>query len=171
LTSGYIPLSAVAAPKEIVDILYSKGRSFMHAQTFAHHPVSCAAGVATLEYIKTNNLLSKCNSSGTLLGETLSSISSDRDVGDIRGKGLLIGIEFVQDKDTKTTFPRELGYTEKFVEVALKRGLVVWPNVGHADGIKGDLILLAPPFIINQEDISLISSVLSETLEEMKKSS
>ena len=169
LTSGYIPLSAVAAPKEIVDILYNKGRSFMHAQTFAHHPVGCAAGVATLEYIKTNNLLSKCNSSGTLLGETLSSISLDRDVGDIRGKGLLIGIEFVQDKDTKTTFARELGYTEKFVAVALKRGLVVWPNVGHANGINGDLILLAPPFIINQEEISLISSVLSETLEEMKK--
>ncbi len=171
LTSGYIPLSAVAAPKKIVDILYSKGRSFMHAQTFAHHPVGCAAGVATLEYIKTHNLLPKCNSSGILLKETLFSISSDRDVGDIRGKGLLIGIEFVQDKNTKKTFLRELGYTEKFVTVALKRGLVVWPNVGHAGGINGDLILLAPPFIINPEEITFISSVLSETLEEMKKNS
>ncbi len=169
LTSGYIPLSAVAAPGEIVDILYSKGRSFLHAQTFAHHPVGCAAGVATLDYIKNNNLLLKCNASGTLLKETISSISSDNDVGDIRGKGLLIGIEFVQNKESKTAFPRELRYAEKFVANALNKGLVVWPNVGHADGINGDLILLAPPFIIEQEEVSLISRVLSETLEEMKK--
>jgi len=169
LTSGYIPLSAIAAPKEIVDILYSKGRSFMHAQTFAHHPVGCAAGVATLDYIKNNNLLLKCNTKGTLLKETISSISSDNDVGDIRGKGLLIGIEFVQDKDSRSPFPRELAYAEKFVANALKKGLVVWPNVGHADGINGDLILLAPPFIIEQEEVSLISRVLNETLEEMKQ--
>ena len=169
LTSGYIPLSAVAAPDRIVDILYSKGRSFMHAQTFAHHPVGCAAGVATLDYIKNNNLLLKCNTLGTLLKETISSISSDNDVGDIRGKGLLIGIEFVQDKDSRTPFPRELDYAGKFVANALKNGLVVWPNVGHADGINGDLILLAPPFIIEQEEVSLINRVLNETLEEMKK--
>ena len=169
LSGGYIPLSAVAAPRKIVDVLYANGRSFMHAQTFAHHPVGCASGVATLEYIKSNNLLQKCNSSGTLLKETLSPLSSTRDVGDIRGKGLLIGIEFVQDKETKKAFPREWGYTEKFVSIALERGLVVWPNVSHADGIDGDLILLAPPFIIGQEEISSIHSVLNETLEEMKK--
>jgi adenosylmethionine-8-amino-7-oxononanoate aminotransferase len=168
LTSGYIPLSAVAAPGEIVDILYSKGRSFMHAQTFAHHPVGCAAGVATLDYIKNNNLLLKCKNLGTLLKETISSISSNNDVGDIRGKGLLIGIEFVQDKDSRAPFPRELGYAEKFVACALKKGLVVWPNVGHADGIDGDLILLAPPFTIEQEEASLIYRVLNETIEEMK---
>jgi adenosylmethionine-8-amino-7-oxononanoate aminotransferase len=169
LTSGYIPLSAIAVPREIVDILYSKNRSFLHAQTFAHHPVGCAAGIATLEYIETNNLLQKCNIAGTLLKETISSLSSESNVGDIRGKGLLVGIEFVQDKDAKTPFPRELSYTEKFVAKTLKKGLVVWPNVGHADGINGDLILLAPPFIIEQEEVSLINRVLGETLEEMKK--
>jgi adenosylmethionine-8-amino-7-oxononanoate aminotransferase len=169
LTSGYIPLSAVAVRGEIVDVLYSKGRSFMHAQTFAHHPVGCAAGVATLDYIKDNNLLLKCNTMGTLLKETISSISSDNDVGDIRGKGLLIGIEFVQERNEKTAFPRELSYAEKFVAIALKKGLVVWPNVGHADGINGDLILLAPPFIIEKDEISLISRVLNQTLDEMKK--
>jgi adenosylmethionine-8-amino-7-oxononanoate aminotransferase len=169
LTSGYIPLSAIAAPEEIVNIIYSKGRSFMHAQTFAHHPVGCAAGIATLDYIKNHDLLVKCNTSGTLLKETISSISSDRDVGDIRGKGLLVGIEFVQDKDAKTPFPRKLCYTEKFVAKTLKKGLVVWPNIGHADGINGDLILLAPPFIVEKEEVSLIYRVLNETLEEMKK--
>lgn len=169
LTSGYIPLSAVAAPEEIVDILYSKGRSFMHAQTFAHHLVGCAAGVATLDYIKSNNLLQKCNTAGTLIKETLSSLSPESNVGDIRGKGLLVGIEFVHDKDAKTPFARELGYAEKFVAKALKKGLIVWPNVGHADGINGDLIILAPPFIIEQEEVNLINRVLGETLEEMKK--
>jgi adenosylmethionine-8-amino-7-oxononanoate aminotransferase len=168
LASGYVPLSAIAVPKGIVDAIYRKNRSFMHAQTFAHHPVACAAGITTLDYIKNNNLLQKCNTAGNLLMDALSSLSSDRDVGDIRGKGLLIGIEFVQDKNEKTPFPRELGYTEKFLSSAMKKGLVLWPNVGHADGINGDMVLLAPPFIIEEEEVSLISQILRETLDGIK---
>jgi len=168
LTGGYGPLSALAARKEIVDTIYSHGRSFLHAQTFAHHPVGCAAGVATLAFIEKNRLLEKCNEMGHLLKENLLSLESDNHVGDIRGQGLLLGIEFVRDKSGKKPFPREYMYNEKFLDNALKRGLVLWSHVGHADGINGDLILLAPPFTIGLKEILKIKEILSETLEEMK---
>jgi len=167
LTGGYVPLSALAARNEIVDTIYANGRSFLHAQTFAQHPVGCAAGIATLTFIEKKGLIKKCNKMGTLLKKNLSSFSADKHVGDIRGQGLLFGIEFVQKKKNGTPFPREYRYTEKFLEEALKRGLVLWPHVGHADGKSGDLILLAPPFTIAPTEILEIKEILSETLEEM----
>lgn len=168
LTGGYFPLSALAVRKNIVDLIHEKGKSFLHFQTFTHHPVGCAAGVVTLSYIKNHNLLEKCSKMGSSLFKELSSLCTHPHVGDIRGEGLLIGIEFVQEKETKKPFPREARYTENFTLKAIKKGLVLWPNVGHADGVNGDLILVAPPFIIGQNEISQILHLLRETLLEMK---
>lgn len=168
LTSGYFPLSALAVRKNIVDLIFKKSKSFLHFQTFAHHPLGCAAGVVTLSYIKNHNLLEKCSKVGSLLFEELSSLRTHPYVGDIRGKGMLIGIEFVQEKGTKKPFPREMRYAENFTLEAIKKGLVLWPNAGHADGVNGDLILVAPPFIIGQNEISQIVHLLRETLLGMK---
>jgi len=168
LTSGYFPLSALAAKKEIVDSLFEKEKSFLHFQTFAHHPVGCAAGMVTLDYIKNHNLLERCSQTGDLLRKELSPLMDHPHVGDIRGEGLLNGIEFVQEKDAKKPFPREKKYAENFILEALKNGLVLWPNIGHADGINGDLVLLAPPFIISQEEVSQIVHLLGKTLDEIK---
>jgi adenosylmethionine-8-amino-7-oxononanoate aminotransferase len=169
LTSGYVPLSAVATSSEIVDAIHEKGRSFLHAQTFAHHPVGCAAGVATLSYITENNLLERCRSMGSLLLDALASFHSKSHVGDVRGRGLLVGIEFVRDKNTKTPFDRDIQFVEMFIDCAQENGLVLWPNVGHADGRNGDLVLLAPPFVVSEEDISQIKNILGKTLEEVNK--
>ncbi len=168
LTSGYFPMSALAAKKEIVDSLFERGKSFLHFQTFAHHPVGCAAGMVTLDHIKKHNLLSRCSEMGSLLHKSLLPLLDHPHVGDIRGEGLLIGIEFVQEKDTKKPFPRDKKYAENFVRKALKNGLVVWPNIGHADGENGDLVLVAPPFIISQDEIMQIVDLLGKTLEGMK---
>jgi adenosylmethionine-8-amino-7-oxononanoate aminotransferase len=168
LTSGYFPLSALAAKKEIVDSIYEKGKNFLHFQTFSHHPVGCAAGVATLEYIKKHYLLEKCSDMGVLLRRELHSLHAHPNVGDIRGEGLLIGIEFVQSKNTKTPFPRGKKYAENFIHKALNNGLVLWPNIGHADGKSGDLVLVAPPFVIGREEIFRIVDLLGKTLEDMK---
>jgi adenosylmethionine-8-amino-7-oxononanoate aminotransferase len=168
LTSGYSPLSALAVNKEIVDSIFERGKSFLHFQTFAHHPVGCAAGMESLDYIKKHNLLSRCSEMGRLMHKKLSPLLDHPHVGDIRGEGLLIGIEFVQEKDTKMPFPRERKYIENFILKALKNGLVLWPNTGHADGINGDLILLAPPFIIGQDEIMQLVDLLGKTLEDMK---
>jgi adenosylmethionine-8-amino-7-oxononanoate aminotransferase len=168
LTSGYFPLSAIAVKNDITNSIYEKGESFLHFQTFSHHPVGCAAGLAALDLIKNHNLLEKCSELGRMMFKDISSLLDHPHVGDIRGKGMLIGIEFVQNKKTKAPFPRSEKYAEKFILKAIKKGLVLWPNVGHADGINGDLIILAPPFIIGQDEITQILNILREILSEME---
>jgi adenosylmethionine-8-amino-7-oxononanoate aminotransferase len=171
LTSGYFPLSAVAAKRELVEAIFKRGHNYLHAQTFAHHAVGCAAGLATLDYLDRHDLVAACARSGPALLEKLSGLRSHPHVGDIRGKGLLIGIEFVKDKKTKTPFPRKQRYVERFLAKALEKGLVLWPNVGHSDGTNGDLVMVAPPFVIKTKEISLISEKIGSALAEMERMS
>jgi adenosylmethionine-8-amino-7-oxononanoate aminotransferase len=169
LTSGYAPLSAVAAKKGLVDSLFKRGKSFLHAQTFAHHPVGCAAAAATLDYLRKHGLIDACARMGTTLFQRLSGLRSRPHLGDIRGRGLLIGIEFVQNRTKKTPFPRARKYVEQFVQKCLEKGLVIWPNIGHADGTNGDLVMVAPPFIVTSKEIALIEERLGSALAEMEK--
>jgi adenosylmethionine-8-amino-7-oxononanoate aminotransferase len=159
----------VAAKRELVEAIFKRGHNYLHAQTFAHHPVGCAAGLATFDYLQKHDLIAACARSGLALFEKLSDLRSHPHVGDIRGKGLLIGIEFVKDKKKKTPFPRKIRYVERFVAKALEKGLVLWPNVGHGDGTNGDLVLVAPPFIIKNREISLISEKIESALAEMER--
>lgn len=167
ITSGYFPLSALAVKKDIVDSISNRRRSFLHAQTYSHHPVGCAAGLATLDFIKKNKLVEQSSKMGEALREELSSLLSHPQVGDIRGRGLFLGIEFVEVKKTKKPFAREKKYVERLLSKAMEKGLILWPNVGQADGLNGDLILIAPPFIINLKEISQIYDILGKILEEM----
>jgi len=167
LTSGYFPLSAVAAKAALLEPIFMHGKNFLHAQTFAHHPVGCAAGLATLDLIVERNLVSACARSGRTLLAELGALLDHPHVGDVRGRGLLIGVEFVADKKKKTPFPRAKQYAERFVSRALELGLVLWPNIGQADGTNGDLVMVAPPFTIGTREIALIRKRLEETLRDM----
>ncbi|MEW5900667.1 MAG: aspartate aminotransferase family protein [Acidobacteriota bacterium] len=169
LTGGYFPLSALAVKKEIVAQIQAKGRNFLHAQTYSHHPVGCAVGLAALDYIDQHDLVERSAARGEQLLVELSPLFSHPRVGDIRGKGLLIGVEFVEEKAEKKPFPRAKRYAETFFEECLAEGLVVWPNVGQADGTNGDLILLAPPFIVEPEELTLIVEKLGRVLARMSK--
>jgi adenosylmethionine-8-amino-7-oxononanoate aminotransferase len=169
LTSGYFPLSAVAAPEKLFDPIWKKGRSFLHAQTFAHHPVGCAAGLVTLAYLDRNDLIARCVRAGKQLKGALDRFAGHPHVGDVRGKGLLLAVEFVRDKKRKTPFKREEKYAEAFGAEALNRGLVLWPNVGQADGTNGDLVMVAPPFIIGEEGIAELREKIEATLAEMER--
>jgi hypothetical protein len=169
LTSGYFPLSAVAAKKSLLDPIGKKGKNFLHAQTFAHHPVGCATGLATLDYLGDHDLIRLCAQAGKRLKRRLEELRDHPHVGDIRGKGLLLGVEFVRDKKKKTPFPRQKKYVEAFIANALASGLVLWPNIGHADGTNGDLVMVAPPFVVREEEISEILEKIELTLALMEK--
>ena len=169
LTGGYFPLSAVASKREIVDTLFKKGKSFLHAQTFSHHPVGCAAGVAALGYVQKRRLVERCARVGKDFLKTISGLRSHPHVGDVRGKGLLVGVEFVQDKESRTPFPRRRQYAEKLLAKAMDKGLVLWWNTGQADGVNGDLVLLAPPYTVASKDIALIRDKMEDVLSEMDK--
>ncbi len=168
INGGVIPLSAVVAKKEIVDVLAQTSGYFNHAQTYSHTPVICAVGLATVRYLKKNHLVERCAEMGEVLIQKLSQLREYPVVGDIRGKGLMAAVEFVKDRFTKAPFPRGEKFAERFTEKAFQNGLILWPNVGNADGTNGDLIMLAPPFTVTQEEISEIVTLLKKTLEQMK---
>jgi adenosylmethionine-8-amino-7-oxononanoate aminotransferase len=153
ISGGYAPLSAVVAPERILDVLARGSGGLMHAQTFSHHPVMCAAGVATVRYLREHRLVERCAAMGPVLHSELQSLLALPHVGDVRGRGLLAGVEFVLDPETREPFPRAAKFAETFVDCALDAGLVLWPNVGHADGERGDLVMIAPPFVITPGEI------------------
>ena len=153
IAGGYVPLSAVAAPRRIIDVLAHGSGSLMHAQTFSHHAVLCAAGLATVRYLREHALVSRCARMGRVFHERLAALLELPHVGDVRGRGLLAGIELVLDRDTRAPFPRSAKVAERFTESAQRAGLVVWPNTGHVNGTDGDIIMLAPPFIIEPAQI------------------
>jgi len=165
LSGGYVPLSAVVTRKKIIDPIANGSGSLKHAQTFSHSPAICAAGLAAVRHIKKHGLVQRSADMGAVLHRKLRALLELPSVGDVRGLGLLAGIEFVADKKTKAPFPRSLKFAESFVSAALDAGLVVWPNVGHADGENGDLVMVAPPFTVSESEIDEIVARFKTALE------
>jgi adenosylmethionine-8-amino-7-oxononanoate aminotransferase len=164
IAGGYVPLSAVVTSHRIRDPIARGSGALAHAQTFSHHPVLCAAGVATLRHLRERRLIERCAEMGRLLHRRLQALRALPFVGDVRGRGLLAGVEFVADGTTREPLPRSVRFAERFTEAALEEGLVVWPNVGHADGRNGDLAMLAPPFIVTEDQIDEMLELFARAL-------
>jgi adenosylmethionine-8-amino-7-oxononanoate aminotransferase len=164
IAGGYVPLSAVVTSRRIAGALAEGSGALAHAQTFSHHAVLCAAGVATLRYLRERRLVERCAEMGRLLHRRLAELGGLPLLGDVRGRGLLAGLEFVADPVTREPLPRSARFAESLTEAALEEGLVVWPNVGHADGHSGDLVMLAPPFIVTEDQIDEMLELLSRAL-------
>jgi adenosylmethionine-8-amino-7-oxononanoate aminotransferase len=164
IAGGYVPLSAVVAPRRLADALARGSGALLHAQTFSHHAALCAAGVATLRYLRDHALIERCAAIAPAFHDRLAALRDLPCVGDVRGRGLLAAVEFVADPATRAPFPRAARFAETFAEAALEAGLVVWPNVGQADGVNGDLAMLAPPFVVSQGEIDLIVQRFGEAL-------
>lgn len=165
ITGGYAPLAAVLAPKRLLDPIASGSGALLHAQTFVHHPLSCAAGLAALEYLERHELLARCRSLGRGLTERLALLGDHPMVGDIRTTGLLAAVELVRDRQTREPFQHAERMAERVTRAAFEAGLVVWPNTGQADGTAGDLILLAPPFVITEDELDQLVRRLGQALE------
>ena len=159
LSSGYAPLGAVIANKKVVDAIAAGSGAFLHGFTYNAHPLSLAAGRAVLRYLKSRNLVAAADSStneatGSVLRRSLEKLRSNDSVGDVRGIGLLWGIEFVADKETKKPMLPEKNFAGKLGQAAAKRGLLVYPMQGCVDGDAGDHLLIAPPAVITLEQIT-----------------
>ncbi len=142
----------------------------MHAQTYSHHPVACAAGLAAVRYLKEHKLVERCAEIGRELQRRLAALRRLPYVGDVRGRGLLAGVEFVEDKATRAPFPRAAKFAETFTEAAQVEGLIIWPNVGQADGTNGDLVMIAPPFIITERGIEELVERFTAAMERTVRS-
>jgi adenosylmethionine-8-amino-7-oxononanoate aminotransferase len=167
ISGGYAPLAAVAAPRRLLDRIALASGGLLHAQTFSHTPMMCAAGVAAIRYIGAHDLVGRSKRLGCVLHERLRALREHPHVGDIRGRGLLAGVELVADRDTRAPFARSAKVAERLTQAAQQAGLMVWPNVGHVDGTDGDIVVIAPPFIITEAEIDEIVSRLRRALEEI----
>jgi adenosylmethionine-8-amino-7-oxononanoate aminotransferase len=166
ISSGYTPLGATIVHERVYDIFAkAKRSSFFLGYTYGGNPLSCAAGLAVLRYIQKNALVERAARMGAHLFRRFETLKEIPIVGDIRGKGLLLGIELVQDAQ-KTPFPRSKKVAESIVRKAFERGLILLPGHGLQDGVVGDLLMMAPPFIIQEGEIDELYRVLSKIIEE-----
>jgi hypothetical protein len=160
IASGYAPLGAVLVSPRVVEAFERGSGAFIHGFTYQAHPVSTAAGNAVLDYLEAHKLFDRVTSAAGNLRGALAPLQAHPNVGDIRGLGLLLGIEFVRDKATREPFPRDQNIAEKIRQVCLEKNVLVYPIQGCVDGLRGDHILLAPPFTISPEECALIAHAL-----------
>ena len=166
LGAGYQPIGAVLAQGAIVERLRHGSGSFLHGHTYIGHPVAAAAALAVQEVIERDGLLQQVQRRGATLKRMLGDVFGQHEhVGDIRGRGLFVGIELVQDRATKEPFAPQRRLHAAIKSEAMARGLMVYPMGGTIDGQRGDHILLAPPFIVSASDLSEIVARLAEAVD------
>ena len=165
IAGGYAPLSALVAPKRLADVLAAGSGGLVHAQTYSHHAVGCAAGLAALAYLATHHLVARVGRMSATFFDALAAVRAHPLVGDVRGIGLLAGIELVADRTTRAPAPRRAMLAEHVTQAAIDHGLVVWPSTGHLPGGDGDIVLLAPPFTICEDECLEIGTRLRAALD------
>jgi adenosylmethionine-8-amino-7-oxononanoate aminotransferase len=160
IASGYAPLGAVLVSPRLVKAFEKGTGAFMHGFTYQAHPVATAAGNAVFDYLEAHQLFERVTPVGDTLRKVLAVLESHAHVGQLRGLGLLQGVEFVADKTKREPFPKEAGIAEKIRQAALEKSVLLYPGQGCVDGVRGDHVLLAPPFIIKPEECGLVADAL-----------
>ena len=165
LGAGLQPIGAMLCTDTIYQAIAQGSGFFQHGHTYQGHPTACAAGTAVLQTMLEQNLPEHVKEKGSCLLQALQQQFADHpNVGDVRGRGLFLGIELVQDKQTKEPLNPNFNLPEQIRHTAMQHGLLCYPMGGTIDGRKGHHILLAPPFIINDAELELIIERLSSTL-------
>jgi adenosylmethionine-8-amino-7-oxononanoate aminotransferase len=153
-TSGYFPFGFAACTSEVFETVRQTG--FVHGFTWSHNGVGAAVAHAALRRLTEDDLVDSSARQGERLLKTLSSaLEDDPSVGDVRGIGLMVGIELVADRASRTPFAREHQATERVLAAARDAGLLLYSSTGHVDG-DGDLVMLGPPFVITDDECELI---------------
>ncbi|HKW83434.1 MAG TPA: aspartate aminotransferase family protein [Burkholderiaceae bacterium] len=162
LGGGYQPIGAVLASARVVDPIRAGSGLFQHGHTYIGHPTAAAAALAVQQVIQRDGLLAAVRERGAQLRRALGErLGTHPHVGDIRGRGLFVGVELVEDRDTKQPFDPKLRLNARIKAQAMSAGLLVYPMGGTIDGARGDHVLLAPPFIVSAGEIDQIVDLLA----------
>lgn len=165
LSAGYLPLGAVLASGQVVSAFEGNSGTFEHGFTYSGHPVSCAAGRACLDYMTRHALVKRVAEREEELFKRAREMMLKYDVvGDVRGRGFMVGFELVRDRATKEPFDPRLGVNQLIAREASKAGLLIYPGSGFIDGVKGDHFMLAPPFIIGDAEMDELFALLDTAL-------
>ena len=165
-----MPVAGLLVHKKVLDVLRKGTSSFNHGHTYQAHPVGCAATLAVQRIIKRDGVIENCARMGKLLHSLLrETLGPKKYVGEIRGRGLFWGIEFVKDKETRDSFPPQVGFGPRFQQMAFELGVAVYPGSGTVDGTKGDHAIISPPYIVTEDELRKIVGVVNEAYERLEK--
>jgi adenosylmethionine-8-amino-7-oxononanoate aminotransferase len=167
IASGYAPLGAVLVAPHVAEAYEKGSAAFMHGFTYQSHPVSTAAGNAVFDYLEAHKLFERVTPAGEILRKALAAVEGHPNVGQVRGLGLLQAVEFVKDKSKREPFPKEASIAEKIRQAALEKNVLTYPTQGCFDGMRGDHILLAPPFILTAQESQLIADAIHYALDKV----
>lgn len=166
LGGGYQPIGALLVSRRVIDVLAAGSGAFAHGHTYQAHPVACAAALEVQRIIQEDELVANVRTMGRRLADALlDRFGTHPHVGDIRGRGLFHALEFVEDREGKRPFDPALQVHERVKRHALRLGLGVYPAGGTADGVRGDHVLLAPPYIVEAAEIDLIVARLGDAVD------
>ncbi|WP_407406364.1 aspartate aminotransferase family protein [Peribacillus sp.] len=169
ISGGYTPIAAAAMTEKVLEPIMNGSRSIMGGHTLSANPLSCAIALAVLEYMEDNDLVEHSAKRGKELFNGLKKLAKKYSfIGDLRGRGLLIGMEFVQDKETKEPFPKTLDVTAEIIKAGMNNGIILYPASAGLDGINGAAIIISPPLIITKEESAELLRRLDSTLREFK---
>src|SRR5919106_2951222 len=166
LGAGYQPIGATLVSRAIYEAIVAGSGFFQHGHTYMAHPTACAAGLAVQQTIVEEQLLGRVRQQGARLRDMLvERLGGHAHVGDVRGRGLFLGLELVADRASKRPFAPERRLHARVKSEALARGLMCYPNGGTIDGYRGDHVLLAPPFIVTDADLEVIVDRLQAAID------
>ncbi|PRX35304.1 Adenosylmethionine-8-amino-7-oxononanoate aminotransferase [Meinhardsimonia xiamenensis] len=166
LGGGYQPIGAMLCTRAIYEAIAAGSGFFQHGHTYMGHPVAAAAGLAVLTKLTDGGLVARAAEMGARFGAALEEAFGEHPhVGEVRGRGLFRALELVADRETKAPFEPGLGLAARIKREAFARGLICYPMSGTIDGRRGDHVLLAPPFIITEEQIGEVIGKLADALE------
>jgi hypothetical protein len=166
LGGGYAPIGALLVQEKIFGTVASGSGTFQHSHTYMGHPLACAAALAVQRVMRRDNLLDNVRRQGAYLSRRLKERFDNHPfIGDVRGRGLFQGIELVADRDTKKPFEPKLKLHERAKHEAMTRGLMVYPMGGTVEGVAGDHVLLAPPFIVDEQLVDTIVERLGDAID------
>jgi adenosylmethionine-8-amino-7-oxononanoate aminotransferase len=172
ISSGYVPLGAVLAAPRVVDAFTAGTGTFSHGFTYSGNPFCTFVGLQVLRYALAHDLFDVVAAKGERLRAVLGELASRHEIiGDVRGLGLLAGVEIVADRASREPFPEKAGLTRRIVRGAMERGVLILPGVAGANyGQGGDHVHLSPPYIITPAEIDLVAEALDATLTEIEAS-
>ena len=165
LAAGYIPLGATLYARHISEAIQAAHGGAQTGHTFTGHTAACAAGVAVQKLIAREKLVERVKTRGATLKEELrKALAHIPEVGDVRGRGFFIGIELVENPETKAPFPADRHLHSRIGSNAFDRGLIVYPCTGNVDGVQGDTVIVAPPYNASEDELAEIVGTLTSAI-------
>ncbi|KQU13136.1 hypothetical protein ASG65_12370 [Bacillus sp. Leaf13] len=169
MSAGYTPIAATLVSDRVMEPILEGSNSIMAGHTYSANPLSAAISLEVLTYIERMDLVQAAKEKGHYLLVKLHGLAKRFEIiGDVRGKGLLLGLEFVSNRSSKTPFDLQDGITSRIVNKAFEKGLLIYPASGAIEGIAGDAVIISPPLVITNEEIDSLVKILEVSIEELQ---